>query len=314
MKTGRWTPPFFVTLVVALCVLALAASGCGGKGGNGGRPTVYTDDLGRKVTIEKVPERIVSAAPANTEILFALGLGDKVVGVTKYCDYPPAAKKKHKIGEFSKLNVEAIVAAKPDLVLATGGVQKEVLGKLDDLAITVYAVDASTFDETVSNIKKIGTMTGAGDKADDIARDMENRAEKVRDAADRAQSEGEAKQRVFYEIFYEETGVWTAGQKGIISDLIKLAGGANIGDLEKSDYYQFNLETLFRENPDVYLVGSGAMSNPGDVAGRPGWDNLEAVRKGRVYVINEDLIYRTGPRLIDGLEAVFTDLYPESND
>jgi iron complex transport system substrate-binding protein len=314
MKTGRWTPPFFVTLVVALCVLALAASGCGGKGGNGGRPTVYTDDLGRKVTIEKVPERIVSAAPANTEILFALGLGDKVVGVTKYCDYPPAAKKKHKIGEFSKLNVEAIVAAKPDLVLATGGVQKEVLGKLDDLAITVYAVDASTFDETVSNIKKIGTMTGAGDKADDIARDMENRAEKVRDAADRAQSEGEAKQRVFYEIFYEETGVWTAGQKGIISDLIKLAGGANIGDLEKSDYYQFNLETLFRENPDVYLVGSGAMSNPGDVAARPGWDNLKAVGEGRVYVINEDLIYRTGPRLIDGLEAVFTDLYPESND
>lgn len=314
MKTGRWTPPFFVTFVVALCVLALAASGCGGKGGNGGRPTVYTDDLGRKVTIEKVPERIVSAAPANTEILFALGLGDKVVGVTKYCDYPPAAKKKPKIGEFSKLNVEAIVAAKPDLVLATGGVQKEVLGKLDDLAITVYAVDASTFDETVSNIKKIGTMTGAGDKADDIARDMENRAEKVRDAVAGAMPKGEAKQRVFYEIFYEETGVWTAGQKGIISDLIKLAGGTNIGDLEKSDYYQFNLETLFRENPDVYLVGSGAMSNPGDVAGRPGWDNLEAVRKGRVYVINEDLIYRTGPRLIDGLEAVFTDLYPESND
>jgi iron complex transport system substrate-binding protein len=155
-------------------------------------------------------------------------------------------------------------------------------------------------------------MTGTGDKADDIASDMENRAEKVRGAADRARTEGEAKPRVFYEIFYEETGVWTAGQKGIISDLIKLSGGTNIGDLEESDYYQFNLETLFRENPDVYLVGSGAMSKPGDVAARPGWANLKAVGEGRVYVINEDLIYRTGPRLIDGLEKVFEDLYPGS--
>jgi iron complex transport system substrate-binding protein len=295
-------------------VLALAASGCGGKGGKGGRPAVYTDDLGRKVTIEKVPERIVSAAPANTEILFALGLGDKVVGVTKYCDYPPAAKKKPKIGEFSKLNVEAIVAAKPDLVLATGGVQKEVLDKLDDLAVPVYAVDASTFKGTVSNIEKIGTMTGTEKEAREIADDMEKRAQKVRDAAGVAQTEGTTKPVVFYEIFYEETGVWTAGQKGIISDLIKLAGGTNVGDQNESDYYQFNLESLFQADPDVYLVGSGAMSKPGDVAGRPGWDNLEAVRNGKVYLINEDLIYRTGPRLIEGLEAVVKDLYPGSKD
>jgi len=310
MQAKRLTPRLFVTFVVALSMLAVALSGCGKKGGSGGRPAMYTDDLGRKVTIKEVPERIVSAAPANTEILFALGLGDKVVGVTDYCDYPPAAKKKPKIGEFSKLNVEAIVAAKPDLVLATGGVQEEALDRLDELGVPVYAVDARTFEGTVSNIDKIGTITGAEDKADDIASDMEKRADRVRDAAGRARSEGEVKPRVFYEIFYEETGVWTAGRDSVISDLIRLAGGSNVGDLEKSDYYQFNLESLFRENPDVYMVGSGSMSNPGDVGGRPGWDNLKAVKDGRVYVIDEDLIYRTGPRLIDGLEKVFDDLYP----
>lgn len=309
---GRSVRKAIITFV-ALGMFALSISGCGKTtGGGGSRPTTYTDDLGRKVRISEVPRRIVSAAPANTEILFALGLGDRVVGVTKYCDYPSQAKKKPKVGEFSKLSVEAIIAAKPDLVLATGGVQKEGVDKLDELGITVYTVFPRTFKGTVGSIRKIGTITGTGDKAEELTSDMEKRAEKVREAASREQSKGKAKPKAFYEIFYEETGIWTAGRRSVISDLIKLAGGVNLADIKASDYYQFTLEGLFQENPDVYLFGSGSMSNSGDVGKRPGWGNLNAVKNGRVYVINEDLIYRAGPRLIDGLEEVFKDLYPKS--
>jgi iron complex transport system substrate-binding protein len=243
------------------------------------------------------------------EILFALGLGDKVIGVTEYCDYPEEAKEKPKIGTFTTPNLEAILSLEPDLVLATGGVQAEILGRMEELGLTVFAVNPMTFEQTVEDIRKIGEITGAVEEAEGIARDMEERAEAVAKRVRELEAEGKKRPRVFYEIYYENN-VWTAGKSSIISDLISLAGGENIGDVEASDYYEFSVERLMAENPQVYLVGSGSMSNPGDVTRRPGWDRMEAVREGRVYVIDEDLVYRTGPRLIQGLEAIHRALFP----
>ncbi len=289
-----------------LVILALIAAGCGGTSGSGSGN--YTDDLGNKVTIKGVPERIVSVAPATTEILFALGLGDKVVGVSEYCNYPEEAKKKAKVGTFTAPNVEAIVARKPDLVLMTGGVQAETLEKMKSLGLTVFAVNARTFDETLQDIKKVGQITGTEAEADRITKDMRERAEKVSKEVSALAASGTAKPRVFCELGYEN-GIWTAGSTSVISDLIKRAGGVNVGDGSEGDYYEFSLEKLLAENPSVYLVGSGSMAQPGDVGKRPGFEGIDAVKNGRVYVFNEDLVYRTGPRLIDGLESIYADLY-----
>ncbi|MBC7246254.1 MAG: cobalamin-binding protein [Actinobacteria bacterium] len=297
-------------LVALLLSLALAA-GCGGTGEKAGeaRPTVFVDDLGREVEIAAVPQSIVSIAPSCTEILFALGLGDRVAGVTEYCDYPEEAKAKPKIGTFTTPNLEAILALDPDLVLATGGVQAEVLGRMEELGLTVFAVNPGTFAQTVDDIRLIGQITGASGEAERIAEDMERRAEAVAARVREKEAAGEKRPRVFYEIYYENN-VWTAGRSSIISDLVSLAGGENLGDVEDSDYYEFSVERLMAENPQVYLVGSGSMFEPGDITKRPGWDRMDAVREKRVHVIDEDLVYRTGPRLIEGLEAIHRAIYP----
>lgn len=304
MRRKRFMAAIVSALVVSLLLLMLA--GCGEKGTSSekGRPTTYVDDLGREVRVEQIPQSIISVAPACTEILFGLGLGDRVVGVTEYCDYPEEALSKPKIGTFTNPNIEAIVAAKPDLVLVTGGVQQELVQRMEDLGLTVYAVNPGTFEETLEDIGKIGKMTGAEEEANLIVQDMKARAERIAEAVAEKEASGQPRPRVFYEIFYENN-VWTAGKGSIISHLVSLAGGENIGDLESQDYYEFSVERLIAEDPDVYLVGSGSMYSPDDVYKRPGWDRIKAVRNRKVFVIEEDIIYRTGPRLIDGLEAIY---------
>jgi iron complex transport system substrate-binding protein len=303
-------------LVLVFCALLCTAafSGCGNSEGGtepAGGPRVFTDDLGREVTLEGIPERIVSVSPANTETLFALGLGDKVVGVTEYCDYPEEALAKEKIGTFTEPNLEAVLAQDPDLVLATGGVQIDLLDRMEESGLTVYAVNPVTFDQTVASILQIGKLTGADRQAEEIATEMNARAVDIARRVNDMEAEGKERPSVFYEIFYENS-VWTAGSDSVISDLIRLAGGENIGDADSSEYYEFSVERLLAENPQVYLVGSGSMFVPGDITGRSGWERMDAVRDGRVYVIDENLVYRTGPRLIEGLEVIHAALYPDN--
>jgi len=306
-KRGALLPAVAVMVLAAV----LALGGCGGGAVvEGKKARNFTDDLGREVTLEGTPSRIVSVSPACTEILFALGLEEEVVGVTEYCDYPPEAEQKTKIGTFTTPNLEAIMALEPDLVLATGGVQMETLKRMEELGLTVYAVNPKTFDQTLSTILEVGKLTGTGAVAEDIVSDMNSRAVEIARRLNRMEEEGRKRPRVFYEIFYENN-VWTAGSSSIISDLIRQAGGENIADVDSSDYYEFSVERLMAENPQVYLVGSGSMFNPGDITKRAGWERIDAVRDGRVYVIDENLVYRTGPRLIEGLEQIHAALYPE---
>lgn len=298
-----------ITFVAVIIVFAaLAFGGCeknddGAKGG-----ATYMDDIGRQVTLEGVPERLVSISPACTEILFALGLGDKVVGVTEYCNYPEEAAEREKVGTFTAPNQEAIVALDPDLVLATGGLQEELIDGMEQIGLTVYVVNPNTFAETVETIREVGKITGAELKAGEVADDMQARADVISSDVKQRAAAGAARPKVFYEIFYENN-VWTAGSDSIISDLVKLAGGTNLGDADSSDYYEFSVERLVAENPDVYLVGSGSMASPGDITTRSGWDSIKAIQDGRVYVVDEDLVYRTGPRLIDGLEEIYADVW-----
>lgn len=295
-----------IAVATVLCVLSLllTLAGCGGESSQKEEgPATYVDDLGREVFITEIPQRIVSISPACTEILYALGLGDKVVGVTEFCDYPEEAKQKPKIGTFSTPNIESIVAVEPDLVLATGGIQGEIIDRMEELGLTVFAVNPKTFQETVEDIRKIGEITARGEEAAEIAGDMERRAAEVESLVEQRESSGLDRPKVFYEIYFENNA-WTAGSDSIISDLISLAGGDNIGDAESSDYYEFSTERLISENPDVYILSSGSMFEPGDITDRPGWEGMKALQENRIYIIEDDLVFRTGPRLIEGLERI----------
>lgn len=295
--------------VIIVCT-ALALGGCEQNVGEAKGSGTYTDDIGRQVTLDGIPERLVSISPACTEILFALGLGEKVVGVTEYCNYPEEASELEKVGTFTTPNQEAIVALDPDLVLATGGLQEELIDSLEQLGLTVYVVNPNTFSETVETIREIGKLTGAEQEAGEVAEDMQARADAIAAAVKQKTSAGAPTPKVFYEIFFENN-VWTAGSDSVISDLVRLAGGENLGDADSSDYYEFSVERLVAEDPDVYLVGSGSMASPGDITTRSGWDSIQAIQGGRVYVVDEDLVYRTGPRLIDGLEAIYADVWTQ---
>ena len=265
--------------------------------------TTITDDLGRKVTISGTPERIVSLAPSCTEILFALGLGDKVVGVTTYCDYPPEATQKEKVGGFSTINVEQVVALNPDLVLARGGVQETFVKQLEGLGITVVALDPDNLDGILHDIALVGDITGVRDVADTLTENLRQRIENVTNKTENA-----GKPKVFYVVWDEP--LMTCGQGTFQDALITLAGGTNLGAAASGEWPTYSLEVLVAEEPDVIVIGLSG--KPAESMVTPsGWNNLSAVQSGRVYEIDDKIAGRPGPRIVDALENMVKYIHPE---
>ena len=246
----------------------------------------------------------MSIAPANTEIAFAIGAGDKLVAGTSYDDYPAQAKSLPKIGDFQSPSVEKIVSFKPDLVLATGGIQKGLRTKLEKLGVKVYVVDPPTLDKTYADLTNVGRLLGVSAKADALVAQLKQRAQAVTDKTASVQPS-----KVFVEIYSKP--LMTAGKGTLIDDLVKLAGGTNIGDAAGSGFPAYSAEVLLQQDPDVYIATTGSMQTPGQIAKRQGYDALKAVQDHRVYVIEDNLIVRPGPRLIDGLEQLARMIHPE---
>jgi len=273
-------------------------------------PLAVTDDLGRNVTISSEPQSIISLTPSNTEILFALELGDRVMAVSEYCNYPLEAQNKIKIGGFSTINIEKVVSLKPDLVLATGGVQEAVVEELERLGLTVIALNAKSIEEVFENIRLVGKAAGQLEAARELTTKLEQRTKAVTDKAkDLPDSQ---RPRVFYEIQYEP--LMTAGPGTFIDDLIHLAGGVNIASDAAAKYPVYNLETLIERNPEVIIIsfwhGSIAASVEG-VKSRKRWQIIDAVKNNRVYGINADLVSRPGPRIVDGIEEMARFIHPD---
>ncbi|HDZ86655.1 hypothetical protein LCGC14_1087180, partial [marine sediment metagenome] len=246
------------------------------------------------------PAKIVSLAPAGTEILFALGLGKKVVGVTTFCNFPKEATRKDKIGSFSKPSIEKVVAKKPDLVIATGGMQLDAVKQLSKLNIKVFVIDPKNLEEIIASIKKVGKITGAESKANQVTQDMEQIIDEVKSKASKLAEK--QKPKVFFELYHEP--LMSAGPNTFISDMIKLAGGKSIADSAREDYPQYSLEVLIKENPEIIIASKGSMADPGEIDKRKGWESVSAVKKGRVYVIDDDLINRPSPRITQGLQEI----------
>ena len=290
-------------LTAVVIVLAIAFSGY-----TANSSFSVTDQIGRNVTFEQIPNRIVSLAPGNTEILYALGLSDRVVGVSTYCDYPEEATTKPKIGGFSEVSIEAVVALEPDVVFATAGVQDRAAEHLTQLGIEVITLDATSLTEVMDGINLAGIVTGQQAIAEELVADMQSRMYKVQSAIEPWSSENP--RTVFYEVWYDPP--ISVGPGSFIHDLIELAGGVNIMANSDSSYPIANLEEIIHSNPSVIVYAHGAMSTA-QVGERDGWRQMEAVRTGRVTCLDdENILVRPGPRIIQGLEAMAQSIYPEA--
>jgi|DewCreStandDraft_5_1066085.scaffolds.fasta_scaffold00538_21 iron complex transport system substrate-binding protein len=272
-------------------------------------PVTVTDDLGRSVRIEKLPQRIVSTAPSNTEILFALGLNERIVAVTDFCDYPEAAKAKPKIGG-TRPSVERIIAFSPDLVVASTINPQELIQQLEGAGIAVVVWGPKDFAGIMRNIEQTGVITGTIEQARRITAGMKSRIDAVAAKARQATT----KPRVFFEVDATDPAKpFTAGPGSFVDAMITLAGGQNVAAGAASPWPQFSLEELVRADPDIIILSDYAYGvTPESVARRPGWENLTAVKKGAIKPIEDpNIVVRPGPRIVDGLELMARLIQPD---
>ena len=274
-------------------------------------PLTVVDDLGRTVKIEKLPQRIISLAPSNTEIIYALGLEDRLVGTTDYCDYPEAAKQKPRVAGYVNPDLEKVVSQQPDLVIAEAIHENTVLPALEKLGLTVIVTSATSLDVVLDDIKLIGEVTGKSKAATKLVDDLAMRIQAV--TTKTAGLTTEQRPRVLYAIWYDP--IWTMGSETFSDDLIWKAGGANIfsKDFEKS--HVVSLEAIIAKNPQVIIVSG--MATTGDliyknIIKETRLTGVDAIRDSRVYKIsNANFIERPGPRVVDGLEEVAKIIHPE---
>ncbi len=270
----------------------------------------FIDGLGREITLAGPAQRIVSLAPSNTEILFAIGAGDQVVGRDEFSDYPEAAKKVTNIGSaFETLNTEVIVSLEPDLVLAAEINTPEQVKQLEDLGITVYYLNnPHTLEELYVNLEIVSQLTGTEPEAATLIESLKKRVA----AVDEKTASISSQPSVFYELDSTDPAKpFTAGKDTFITLLIERAGGSNIA-AELESYPQMSLEQIVAADPDFIILGDSMWGvAPEAVAGRPGWESLSAVKNGQVLPFDDNLVSRPGPRLVDGLEALAKLLHPE---
>jgi iron complex transport system substrate-binding protein len=306
-----------LTLILSLSILASCTSGA--KETTSATPMVQvTDQEGRVVTLNKVPERIISLAPSSTEILFALGLGDKVVADTEYCNYPPEAQEKTKVGGFSEsdidVSIEQIVALDPDLILATETHMTSVVPKLEQLVpqakILVLKTQTESFNDVFNAIEMVGKCTGTENTADQIVSDMQNRINAITSKTDTLAES--ARPKVLYIVWQDPIFVIGGGTLG--NSLIEAAGGTNIFQDEVGSP-MVDLETIIDRNPDVILgstaVGTGADLPYQFALTEPRLGGVNARISNQIYGANDDIYGRPGPRLIDALEELAHILHPE---
>jgi iron complex transport system substrate-binding protein len=269
-----------------------------------------TDGLGRTISLDGPAERIVSMAPSNTEILFALGAGQAIAGRDDFSDYPEAALAAPSIGGgFGEYNTEAIVSLQPDLVLAGGINTPEQIQSLEDLGLTVFMVsNPSDFDGLYANLEAVGSMTGHQAEAEELVRQLRDRVNAIT-----GQLAGASKVRVFFEVDgTDPTAPWSTGTGTFQDYLIDLAGGENVVAFD--GWGQVNLEDLIASDPEVILFSAAPYipTTVESIGERPGWSVITAVKQGAVFGIDTDLTDLPGPRLVDGFEAISRDIHPEA--
>lgn len=273
-------------------------------------PLTLTDSVGNDITLETAPATIVSMVPSNTEILFELGLGDAIVGVNDYDDYPAEALEKEKIGG-QDFNVEKIVSMNPEIVFAheSGlGKGKEGLQQIRDAGIPVFVVkNAANFEETYTTIETIGQATGKTVEAEKIITDMKAKVEEVLAKLVTVDN----KKTVFVETS-PEPNIYTPGKNTFMDQMLEMIGAENIA-ADQEDWFMIAPEEIINRNPDVIIVLYDYIETAvADVYARPGFDTITAIKEKAVVQVKENITSRTGPRLAEGLEEIAKAIYPEA--
>jgi iron complex transport system substrate-binding protein len=269
-----------------------------------------TDGMGRVITLSATARSIVSLAPANTEILFAIGAGAQVVGRDSFSDYPEAAKSVQDIGgSMGKYNNEAIVALHPDLVLAGAINPPELVASLEQLGLKVYFLsNPTTLEGMYTNVETVARLTGHLGEATALVKTLKDRVttldEKILPLS--------FAPTVYYELDASNpTKPYTGGPGSFVDMLIRRAGGINVGATLQGEWAQISMEELLVQNPAFIILGDSAYGEtPEKVAARPGWEALTAVKNHHVYTFDDNLVSRPGPRWVDGLEALAKLLHP----
>lgn len=274
-------------------------------------PVTLTDDAGKEVTIEQEPQRIVSIQTSHTEIAFALGLDDKIVGVSDYCNYPEEAKKKEKVGARD-MNVEKILALQPDMVLATDYHQEkhaDILEQFRQAGSKVIVIgSASSFEDAYRHMRMIAQATGTEQKAEDIIAGMNERLVAIKEKANTITQP----KKVWVEVS-PAPDIFTTGKATFLNEMLESIHAVNVaGDQE--GWVKFTEEQIVHLMPEVIITTYGYyVENPADgVLKREGWQEVPAIKDQQVFDVDNDTVTRPGPRLIDGVETLAKLIYPET--
>jgi iron complex transport system substrate-binding protein len=289
-----------ICLQVLLFCLLLGEVGLSGN-------RVFVDEVGRRVRVPEPPSRIISLSPSITEILFSLGLEERIVGVSDHSDFPPQALTKPRVGSYINPSVERTISLNPDLILATAaGNPREFVDRMESLGLSVYTVFPKDFDGILRSISHIAMVTGREQFGARIIGEMRRRKGRILQL-----TRGQNKPKVFFQI--GTTPLVTVGKGSFADNLISLAGGWNIAGGESVKYPRYSIEEVLVKAPDIIIITS--MDPKGDsqklADGWNRWRTIPAVQQGRVFVIDSDLVDLPSPRIIDGLEIIAGILHPE---
>ena len=302
----------------ALAAVALLAGGCSARRPapgppardlTAGFPVSLTDAQGYLVRVEARPERIVSTAPTATEILFAIGAGDRVVAVTDQCNFPPEAARLPHVGGWFTPSAERALGANPDLVIGSRGNPREFLDHLRRSGCPVFTIDPKTLEDIYAAIRDIGAITGAAEGAQRVIEEMKARLAAVEEKVGDVPEQG----RPTAFLFLQLSPVWTAGSKTFQDDAIRAAGGRNVA-ATKEGFAPFSTESLMAADPDFLLL-STMDGDPErmkrELLANPALKRLSAAREGRIVVLEADPIMRPGPRIVEAVEALARAFYPD---
>ncbi|QTD43525.1 ABC transporter substrate-binding protein [Sporosarcina sp. Te-1] len=273
-------------------------------------PVTFTDDVGREVTIEKDPETLISIQTSTTEILYALGAGDRLIGVSDYCNYPTEALEVQKVGG-QDMDAELIMTLQPDVVFATKyhfDNHEDILKQYEEAGIKVVVTGSATsFEDAYQTMRMLATATGTSDKAEEIIKDMKDRRAVIEEKA----KEITEPKKVWVEVS-PGPDIFTTGTNTFMHEMLQIIHATNAAE-DHEGWVKLTEEEIVALNPDVIITTYGYyVDNPAEgVLARDGWQEVNAIKDNQVFDVDSDTVTRPGPRLIEGVEQLAKLIYPE---
>ncbi|TVX76505.1 ABC transporter substrate-binding protein [Peribacillus simplex] len=304
---------------ISMLMLTLFLSGCGvndDQAATDNKDTkkaeeikdyTVTDDTGKKIKFEKIPEKVVSLQPSNTEILFALEQGDKVVGVTDFDNYPEEAKNIEHVSDSVNINAEKIIALKPDAIIAYTIGDEATLKPLEDAGIPVFIIkSAANFDDVYGDIGQIAKVMGVAEKGDELVKDIKSQIASVEEKVETL----DEKEQTYFEIS-PAPEIYTTGAETFQHEILNSAGIKNIFDDQKG-WVKVSDEEIVKRNPkSIITTATYADDAVGEIKSRKGWEDIDAVKNDDVHLLDENVMSRPGPRIGEAVELAAKAVYPD---